>query len=236
MERTASLIKRLQELHESRASVKSLLATAQMLVQELSEQSDSDITISKTVSVILPVANFVQSEPVTEKELEKNNDAHTPVPSISVTEEPVFQPEKAKEEKPKPGVPPFPLFPRLEEIPTFAYQQKDVNELNDAAEFKQSSLNERLKNDKRELGSILKETPVKDLRKAIGINDRFVFISELFRGDEDMYERSIKTINSFSILPEAEYWIQRELKIKIGWNEDSETVRHFDQLVRRRFA
>ena len=51
-----------------------------------------------------------------------------------------------------------------------------------------------------------------------------------------MYERSIKTINSFSILPEAEYWIQRELKTKIGWNEDSEAVNHFDQLVRRRFA
>ena len=46
--------------------------------------------------------------------------------------------------------------------------------------------------DKKELGSILKESPVKDLRKAIGINDRFVFINELFRGDEDMYERSIK--------------------------------------------
>ena len=51
-----------------------------------------------------------------------------------------------------------------------------------------------------------------------------------------MYERSIKTINSFNILAEAEYWIQRELKVKIGWNEGSESVRHFDQLVRRRFS
>jgi hypothetical protein len=77
---------------------------------------------------------------------------------------------------------------------------------------------------------------IRDLKKAIGINDRFLYINELFRGDENMYERSIKTINGFSILPEAEYWIQRELKVKIGWNQDSETVKQFDQLVKRRFT
>ena len=75
-----------------------------------------------------------------------------------------------------------------------------------------------------------------DLKKAIGINDRYLFINELFRGDETMYERSLKTINSFAIFPEAHYWIQRELKVKLGWNERSEIVGHFDQLVKRRFA
>ncbi|MES1198276.1 MAG: hypothetical protein ABUL41_03270 [Chitinophagaceae bacterium] len=83
---------------------------------------------------------------------------------------------------------------------------------------------------------VLKETPVKDLRKAIGINDRFLFINDLFRGDESMYERSIKTINSFNIFPEAEYWINRELKVKMGWDNNHSTVQHFDQLVKRRFS
>ena len=86
------------------------------------------------------------------------------------------------------------------------------------------------------LMEVLKETPVKDLRKAVGINDRFLFINELFRGDESMYERSIKTINSFNIYPEAEYWINRELKVKLGWNSDSIAVQHFYQLVKRRFS
>ena len=35
-----------------------------------------------------------------------------------------------------------------------------------------------------------------------------------------MYERSIKTINGFRILPEAEYWMERELKVKLGWDEN----------------
>jgi hypothetical protein len=78
--------------------------------------------------------------------------------------------------------------------------------------------------------------PVKDLRKAIGINDRFLFVSELFRGDETMYERSIKTINNFSIYPEAEYWMNRELKVKLGWDDNKETVKQFYLLVKRRFS
>ena len=37
-----------------------------------------------------------------------------------------------------------------------------------------------------------------------------------------MYERSIKTINSFTIWPEAEYWIKREFKTKLGWINSNE--------------
>ncbi len=97
------------------------------------------------------------------------------------------------------------------------------------------SINDKLKQGKTELVEFLKDTPVKDLRKAVGINDRFTFINELFRGDEAMYERSIKTINGFNIYPEAEYWITRELKTKLGWLPDNDVVEHFDNLVRRRF-
>ena len=83
---------------------------------------------------------------------------------------------------------------------------------------------------------VLKDSPIRDLRKAIGINDRFVFINELFRGDEAMYERCIKTINSFNIYAEAEYWMNRELMVKLGWDNERESVKHFYQLVKRRFS
>ena len=55
-------------------------------------------------------------------------------------------------------------------------------------------------------------------------------------GDEAMFERSVKTLNQFSILPEAEFWMQRELKLKLAWNEDAPIVQQFIQLVRRRFS
>ena len=126
-------------------------------------------------------------------------------------------------------------FNPLTDIPTLAHQP-NARELNDVIGNNGSSLNDKLKADVVELAAALNGTPVRDLKKAIGVNDRYVFISELFRGDEVMYERSIKTINSFRILPEAEYWIQRELKLKHGWDENREIVKHFYQLVKRRFS
>ena len=122
------------------------------------------------------------------------------------------------------------VFDPLTEIPTLSQH------FNDKRTPGGESLNDKLKQGKTEVLEFLKETPVKDLRKAIGINDRFSFINELFRGDEAMYERSIKTINGFNIFPEAEYWIMRELKTKLGWNPENEVALHFDQLVRRRFS
>jgi hypothetical protein len=128
-------------------------------------------------------------------------------------------------------------FDPLAEIPTLA-QQQPQRELNDVIGSNgfTPSLNDKLKANVVELSAALNDTPVRDLKKAIGVNDRFVFISQLFRGDEVMYERSIKTINGFRILPEAEYWMERELKVKLGWDENREATKHFYQLVKRRFS
>jgi hypothetical protein len=124
------------------------------------------------------------------------------------------------------------------EVPTLAHQEKAVHELNEkmVGEAGGPSLNDKLKQNKTEMSSFLQEAPIRDLKKAISINDRHRFIHELFRDDETMYERSIKTINAFNIYAEAEFWIQRELKVKLGWDTSLELVKLFDQLVRRRFS
>ena len=130
-------------------------------------------------------------------------------------------------------------FDPLAEKPTdrFTLSQKarEVNDVIGTASAT-SSLNDKLRSDVVDLKSTLNDSPVRDLKKAIGLNDRYVFINQLFRGDEVMYERSLKTINGFRILPEAEYWMERELKVKLGWDENRETTRHFYQLVKRRFS
>ena len=128
-----------------------------------------------------------------------------------------------------------PAFNNQDESPTLT-QYQPAREVHELIAEKKESLNDRLKQEKTEVVHILKDTPIKDLRKGIGINDRFTFVNDLFRGDEAMYERSIKTINGFHILSEAEYWINRELKFKLGWNDSNEIVQHFYHLVRRRFA
>ncbi|GAA3942907.1 hypothetical protein GO495_08015 [Chitinophaga oryziterrae] len=113
---------------------------------------------------------------------------------------------------------------------------KELKELNQRVAQNTTSLNERFRQSQVELADRLGEMPIKDLRHAIGINDKFQFIQELFRGDIDTYERSIKTINEFHSLQEAEYWIERELKIRQGWVDQNHIVKQFYSIVRKRFT
>ena len=157
-----------------------------------------------------------------------------------VVQEVLFEAQKpVVKEEPRPVYSAQQLFNSALEttvdVPTLA-QYKAVTEVHERIAEKKESLNDRLKQEKTELAHVLKEAPIKDLRKGIGINDRFAFVRELFRGDEAAYERSIKTINNFGIYTEAEYWISRELKLKLGWDDGNETAQHFYHLVRRRFS
>jgi len=218
MERIQTLINRLQEQVRQNADVSQMQMTLQLLQSELNQlQKTSARTLGTSkVSVVLPTPVAIAPVSIIKKEVE---------------EEEVISVPKIKS-KPKSQLDLH--FDPMNEIPTFS-QYKIGKEVNEAVE-QQESFNDRLKENRTELLHSLKETPIRDLRKGIGINDRFVFISELFRGDEPMYERSIKTINSFNIYPEAEYWMNRELKIKLGWDDTKEIVKHFYQLVKRRFA
>lgn len=127
----------------------------------------------------------------------------------------------------------------LESLPTYAAQPnatKQVFELNDViVDENEESLNDVFSNPVLEVAQTIKETPVKDLRKAIGVNDKYLFINELFKGDEAMYEKCLKTINSFAVYPEAETWIRRELLVKMGWDEKASSAKQFYQIVMRRF-
>jgi len=219
MERIQTLINRLQEQVRQNADVAQMQLTLQLLQSELNQLQKTSVRTLGTskVSVVLPTPVAIAPVSITKKEVEEEQQVIS-VPKIKA--------------KPKSQLDLH--FDPMNEIPTFS-QYKIGKEVNEAVE-QQESFNDRLKENRTELMHSLKDAPIRDLRKGIGINDRFVFISELFRGDEPMYERSIKTINSFNIYPEAEYWMNRELKIKLGWDDTRETVKHFYQLVKRRFA
>jgi hypothetical protein len=236
MERIEALISKLKAQSEQNANPAVLLGTVQLLQFELTKlqaQGAQSLGTAK-VAVVLPRAmNSIEEIPVqyekyAPKPLEKEE-----VVEVREVKETLLVDNGSVSVVQKNGQLDM-VFDPMTEIPTLSHQPRG-KEVNDSA-VRGESLNDKLKQGKTELVEVLKETPVKDLRKAIGINDRFVFISDLFRGDESMYERSIKTINTFNIYPEAEYWITRELKVKLGWDNSHSSVIHFDQLVKRRFS
>lgn len=218
MERVGTLINKLQEQFNQQADADKLAITAQLLLAEL--QMLKPITTSQAkVAVVMP--QVAVSLPL---------------------EMPAFVQHTPKHSNKKEEATGF-LFGEYADIPTLIHQPakmqvavEPAKEINELLALDIPEMNEHLNEYAVEVSTMLDETPVRDLKKAISINDRYLFINHLFRGDENMYERSIRTINGFNIFLEAQYWIQRELKVKLSWLEDNPTVQLFDQLVKRRFA
>ena len=245
MERVKALINTLQEQATQNAGPSVLLATLQQIQLELTGGVSAAGTRqlgTVKVAVVMPshirymppvkeTADIIAEAPVREMQQQPLVQEMTPVKENTVPKihfEEIAAPQKKASNE---GW----LFDPMREIPTLSHQVSS-KELNDIIGENGASLNDRLKIDKTELAAVLTESAIKDLKKGIGINDRYVFVNELFRGDEAMYERSIKTINGFRILAEAEYWIERELKVKVGWDDGKAATQHFYQLVKRRFS
>jgi hypothetical protein len=226
MERTGVLIERLIEQYRNNTDADKLIITAQLLLAELQQQNRNAQQVpEQKISVFFPSFSYfneAETEILAAEEKKQDNSKHEKAFQPIETEIP--QTKRLQE-----------FFDPLLEIPTLALKQQEINE---TIASNAESLNDKLKSvaSHTEVGHTIKVSPVKDLRKAIGINDRYLFISELFRGDEIMYDRSIKTINGFNIYGEAEFWIKRELKLKLGWNDKNEAVHIFDQLIKRRFS
>jgi hypothetical protein len=73
-----------------------------------------------------------------------------------------------------------------------------------------------------------------DLRTGIGVNDRFVFINELFGGSMSDYQAAIEEINKQADMEGAKQVI-RQYQIVLGWKEDAEGLKKLIGFVQRRF-
>ena len=79
----------------------------------------------------------------------------------------------------------------------------------------------------------LSRQPIKDLKSAIGINQKFLFMNDLFEGENEIFNNAINKINSFNTLPEAIAFIDSELSS--AWDKENSSVLNFMDLVERRF-
>ena len=73
---------------------------------------------------------------------------------------------------------------------------------------------------------------IDDIRKAIGLNDKFLLLRDLFAGDVALYERTIDRLNSFEDLDECMIYIVENFR----WNPDSEGARMLVSLIERKLA
>ncbi len=88
----------------------------------------------------------------------------------------------------------------------------------------------------RELSEKLSERPVTDLTKAFAINDKLLYINELFGRDNESFNETLKLLNRFETMNEA-----RSLLLSVAeqydWldEERQEIAQSFIKTVRRRY-
>ena len=73
--------------------------------------------------------------------------------------------------------------------------------------------------------------PVKDIRSAIALNDRVLFINTLFGQDPIIFQETLSALNTLQSLPEAEEYVVEHFP---NWDLSSEVAYRFMMAVRRK--
>ena len=116
----------------------------------------------------------------------------------------------------------------------FLFRFEDVSHSEDFETEKSETLGDRMLQEDHSLAAKLQQNPIPDLRSVIGINDKFLFVNELFGGSMEKYNKSIDNLNDLKTLNGAMIYLN-ELKIELQWNSSNEAYRKLSELVRRKF-
>ena len=73
---------------------------------------------------------------------------------------------------------------------------------------------------------------IPEIRKAIGLNDKFLMIRDLFGGDVNLYEDTITHLDQFEDLDECMIFIVENFR----WNPDSEGAKLLVSLIERKLS
>lgn len=74
--------------------------------------------------------------------------------------------------------------------------------------------------------------PIADLRQAIGINDKFLMIRDLFGGDSSLFDSTVAALNAQESLDDCMIYIAEHF----AWNPESDSAKLVMELLERKFA
>jgi len=78
--------------------------------------------------------------------------------------------------------------------------------------------------------------PISDLKQAITLNDKLLYIKDLFNGYNLAYSEAIDILNRFSSYEEADNFLKTNYAVKNHWDTKQATVDKFYALLERRYA
>ena len=203
----------ISKLRNLKENFSTLSHTLQKSIQQaLFTASDGEPEKTKTKSAVVEKANILQEEPPADRKAVK--DEELPPTEAPPVAEPTTKPVSVSEEQTSPKQ-------EKKEKPVF---------LSDTFDKKQAFRNESLgKAHPRDVSSTIKNRPLSDLHRAIGLNEKFMFIRDLFDGDSKKYEETVQFINKAVSREQVNTFLSR-----FQWDEKKEAVHEFRELVERK--
>ena len=237
-------IERIESLERQLAALKGELAAwlaapvAETPAEAPAEAVDIDIDIldipetaaeeAPAVEVDLPMDEPVDDLPAEDMTLE-------PLPEEGMPE-PVVEPEPVAEPEPEPVAEPEPVpEPVAEPEPAPAPQEEDIPLF---TEETPAPVPAKEKRPAAATGNYAWKSarpgmPVKNVRSAISLFDRALFINTLFKEDYALYEKTIGDLNALSTLDEAVDYVAARFP---DWNFGSDVVYSFMMAIRKKLG
>jgi len=78
--------------------------------------------------------------------------------------------------------------------------------------------------------------PIQDIKAAINLNDKMLFIKDLFNGYPLSYSEAIEIVNRFKSFEEADRFLKTNYVTKNNWEAKPTTAEKFYALLKRRYA
>jgi hypothetical protein len=177
------------------------------------------------------------SPEITEKQEDKKTPEPTPAKKEEIIEiEPETKSIPVKEERKE-----VPVFEKPPQQPL--QQKQNGSGLSSGKSDKQNGvIGDMLGRDKHSYNEMIGQKsesdntskfrkPIDDLRKALGINDRFFYQRELFGGNNELFTRTLDQLNSMESFESANAF----LSANFNWDDKAEAVVTFKEVVKMRY-
>ena len=192
-----------------------LTLTKKMVIQKPETKADEGDIMPLEIIPEAPLPEIKQEvvtpQPMEEPTVEPIAPEPTPEPVVeptptveeNVAVEPAVAPQEEKAEEPAPA-------PTEEKV-----EKKEVAPMSGSYE-----------------NSFSQSAPyIDDIRKAISVGDRFLFQRELFKGNPELFQKTLERLNEMSSLNEALQYINSQF----AWDKDSIAYQTFVNAIKRRF-
>lgn len=218
---------------------------------------DIDLALSKVRNLYELILNikpqatyspeYQKEEILTKSTQEEEKIEPAPIQKVQVTKEPEQEQEEPKEIIPEVIDEPELIIETptkkeiIEEETIQVIEKKEIIEPNQngdyeivADRFQSKNFNDNIakKNIKKDVSSKMQSKPINDINSAIGLNDKFIFIRELFSGDKNHYMETIQVLNNFDTFENAIEFLNENF----NWENDNPNFERLKELVRRKYS